>query len=88
LQPLIAPAPTSAKAHFSKDLGEKVTNPHRHQNRGDGPLTDILAQLIRGFIGSIYMPLNRIARVRDSSLCSISHTPLRLPLSGLLSYTY
>ena len=42
---------------FSKDLGEKVTNPHRHQNRGDGSLTDKMDQLIRCFIGLIYMPL-------------------------------
>jgi hypothetical protein len=65
-------------ADFSKDLGENVTNPHRHQNRGNGSVADKLGQLIRRFIGPIYMPLNRIACVRNSSLCSITHTPLRL----------
>jgi hypothetical protein len=37
-----------------------------------------LDQLIRCFIGLIYMPLNRLACVRNSSLGSITHTQLRL----------
>jgi hypothetical protein len=78
VQPLLAPATASAEADFSKDLGEKVTNPDRHQNRGDRSLTDKLDQLIRCFIGLIYMPLNRLTCVRASSLYSITHTPLRL----------
>jgi hypothetical protein len=69
---------TPEEADLSKDLGEKIADPHRHQYRGDGPFTDELGQLIRCVISPIYVPLNRLARVRDGPLCSITHTALQL----------
>ena len=41
-----------------------------------------MGQLVRCFVGSIYMPLDCLACIRDGPFCSITHIPLRSFSSG------
>jgi hypothetical protein len=64
----------------SDNFAEEVADPHREQNCGYGPLTNETCYLIHRFIGPVYLPLNRLARIRDGSFWSITHSPLLYPI--------